>query len=275
MSKILQQPSEAELIGAIETNLYAQLALWEGSGLEGAEIHRQPDIKWMKTRLPHPMFNMVIGARFPADADARIEATLAQFQPQSIPFTWWIGPLSEPANLDQRLEAHGLMHGANNAGMVADLENLEEEVTAPAGLEIKRVANQSDLQMWLQVAADVFQMPDFAASFMAEYFSSLGHEPDAPVQHFVARLNERPVACATVFLDGSVAGIYTVGTVTKARRQGVGTAVTLAALRHARQAGYRYGILHSSAAGLNVYRGLGFKEYCSISVYVWSGKETS
>jgi hypothetical protein len=97
----------------------------------------------MKTGLPHPMFNIVIGARFPAaEVDARVKATLAQFQPEGIPFSWWIGPLSQPADLDQKLEAHGLGH-------------------------------------------------DFAA----------------PMQHFVAYLEDRPVACATVFLGGGVAGI--------------------------------------------------------------------
>jgi len=63
------------------------------------------------------------------------------------------------------------------------------------------------------------------------------------------------------------------GNITRVRRRGIGTTITLTALRYARQAGCRYNILHSSAAGLNVYRRLGFKEYCPISIYVWSGED--
>jgi ribosomal protein S18 acetylase RimI-like enzyme len=274
MPETLRTPSKSDLIAAIETNFCTQLIFWQQSSLQGVNIRQQPDAKWLKTGLPHPMFNIVTGARFPADdVDTRIEATLAQFQPQGIPFNWWIGPLSEPADLGRKLEDHGLKYVTNNAGMAAELETLQEEFAAPASLTIKRVASQVDLEMWLQVAASSFRIPEFAVGFMGDLFSGLGHDFEAPMQHFVAFLKERPVACATVFLDGSVAGIYTVGTIIEARRQGIGTAVTLAALQHARQAGYRYGILHASAAGLNVYRRLGFKEYCPISIYVWSGEE--
>ena len=160
--------------------------------------------------------------------------------------------------------------------MAADLQSLDENVAAPAGLSIERVADRGDLEQWSQVGSSVFQMPDFAMNSLRDLFSNFGHALDAPYQHFVAHLdghlNDRPVACATVFLGGGVAGIYSVGTVTEARRLGIGRAITVAALRHARQAGYRYSILHASAAGLNLYRGLGFKEYCPIVTYVWTGK---
>jgi hypothetical protein len=47
--------------------------------------------------------------------------------------------------------------------------------------------------------------------------------------------------------------------------------MTLAPLMDAREMGYRIGTLQSSEMGLNVYRRLGFKEYCRVSQYVWAG----
>ena len=77
------------------------------------------------------------------------------------------------------------------------------------------------------------------------------------------------MATATLFLAAGVAGVYFVLTVPQARRRGIGRAVTLAALREARDLGYRIGVLGASRMGLPLYRRLGFQEYCRIAVYEW------
>ena len=78
-----------------------------------------------------------------------------------------------------------------------------------------------------------------------------------------------PVATATSFFAAGVAGVYCVSTVEPARRQGIGAAVTLAALREARDLGWSIGVLGSSEMGYGVYRRLGFREYCRIGLYEW------
>jgi ribosomal protein S18 acetylase RimI-like enzyme len=67
-----------------------------------------------------------------------------------------------------------------------------------------------------------------------------------------------------------VAGIFNVITVPEARGRGVGALVTDAALRVAREMGYRIAVLESSGMGYNVYRRLGFEEYGKIGHYMWS-----
>ncbi|MDA0735028.1 MAG: GNAT family N-acetyltransferase [Chloroflexi bacterium] len=69
-----------------------------------------------------------------------------------------------------------------------------------------------------------------------------------------------------------VAGIHAVGTVPEARRQGIGSALTLEPLLVARREGYRIGVLFSEEMAVNIYRTLGFKEYCQGNLYLWMGE---
>ena len=55
-----------------------------------------------------------------------------------------------------------------------------------------------------------------------------------------------------------------------ARRQGIGTAMTLVPLRDAQALCYRAGVLGASADGLSVYQRLGFKAYSRTAQYRWS-----
>ena len=72
-----------------------------------------------------------------------------------------------------------------------------------------------------------------------------------------------------VFYEAGVAGIYNVTTLEQARGKGIGTAITLAPLNEAKNLGYQIGILQSSDMALNMYKQMGFKEYCQMEWYIW------
>ena len=147
----------------------------------------------------------------------------------------------------------------------------------PPGLTIEQVTDAETLKQSCQVVSrGVFEWPDCAVDALLDYHLSVGLGAQSPQRCYIGRLRGELVAKSELVLGAGVAGIYGVATVPQARRQGIGTALTLTALREARALGYRVGILQSSEMGYSVYQRIGFREYCKQGNYDWpSESETS
>jgi len=151
--------------------------------------------------------------------------------------------------------------------MAADLHALNEDLPQP-DLKIELVDDAESLKTWSQIVTTGFAMPSFVADALFDFWRSVGFGA-SPVRNYYGLLKGETVTASTLFLGAGVAGLYNVATLPAARRQGVGTAITLETLREARALGYRNGVLFSSELGVGVYRELGFQEYCKIGHYVW------
>jgi ribosomal protein S18 acetylase RimI-like enzyme len=147
--------------------------------------------------------------------------------------------------------------------MAADLLALNEDLPVPAHLAIEHVQDAETLRTWAHAAYEGLGLPISSVQSGIDLFAGLGCE--LPVRNYLGVLQGKPVATSQLFLGARVAGIYVVSTLPEARRQGIGTAMTLAPLRDARSMGFRVGILHSSPMGVGMYRRLGFREYCRMS----------
>lgn len=272
MGEVLKDLSTPALVAAIEAN---QFELWAYLGrLPEVELYEGPDMMRLVTSIPHPLFNGVMRAQLAPDddIDATINDTLARFKSRRLPMMWWTGPSTRPADLGKHLEAQGLTRACDRSGMAADLLTLNEDVPAPSGLTSERVSDVATLKKWLHPFSVGFKLSDLAAKAFFDLSAALGFNSHLPWQSYIALLKGEPVACSSLFLAAGVAGIHNVATVPEARRQGIGTAITLAALREASALGYRVAVLHASQMGLGVYRRLGFEEHCTLSHYAWAGE---
>ena len=220
--------------------------------------------------IPIDYHNCVVHADLsPEEADAVILESLERFRAHGAPGSWHVGPSMRPADIGERLLAHGFSYGGDDIGMAVELSSLPERVPVPDELVIERVRDEETLAAWEDTLGRGFGEGPVEAEWVGEMYRRVGLGDDGPWRHYLGRLGDEPAATSTLFLGAGVAGIYFVSTVEEARRRGIGAALTLAPLREARSMGYRLGVLGSSEMGYPVYRRLGFREHCRIGLYEW------
>jgi ribosomal protein S18 acetylase RimI-like enzyme len=225
------------------------------------EFRADDGLEWVSGALPGAIvYRTSLEA---ADADARIAARLADFDARRLAVTWWARPDARPADLRERLVRHGFDLTDDEAGMAADLEHLVEGLPRPAGLAIEVFGRDDALptdgvEAWLEVAGSSFAWLPERYEVRRRLYHGDPRRP-RPWRHAVARLAGRPVAMARVLLAGGVAMVHGVATIESARRQGIGSAITVAVLAAARDEGYRIGVLQASSMGQGPYRRIGFE----------------
>ncbi len=268
MSNILSDFSVPALISAMEANVQELAILW-GRALV-AEFHDEPQQQWFISGLPFELGNGVVRAAFTsADVDAKIEEVTGHFKDRNVPAAWLLGPSSQPTDLGSHLEAAGWIRDDEAPGMALDLLALREDDPLPPGLVIKEVSDGETLKQWIRTMTVGSGIPDGIQNMLLDLCARYGFVRVPSVGYYLGLLNGEPVATSMLFLGGGVAGIYNVATLPEARGHGIGTALTVAPLLAARAKVYRFGILQSTKMGLNVYRRLGFQEYCAFSFCFW------
>jgi GNAT superfamily N-acetyltransferase len=264
---VLQDLSAASLTKAIEESLAAFPLIL--ARLPGAEIYDTPDLLWVATGVPIDSFNGVFRSVLdPLHADTQIEKIIEEFRRRRLPMLWQLGPSSQPPDLPQRLLTRGFTHEEDEPGMAVDLLAMNEEFPTPPGLDIRLVDTMSTLREWVAVWG--FGVPGDILPLFQDVHAQLGLGPHLPWRYYLGAFQGKPIATALLFFAAGVAALHSVVTLPEARHKGIGTAITLAALREASREGYRVAILTASPYGVRIYRRIGFREHCTISRYTKS-----
>jgi len=134
------------------------------------------------------------------------------------------------------------------------LEPIPDSPAPAAGVSVRVVADHASSEAFRDVLAATGVPPGVAAMLMPDALLAT-----ADARAFVAELDGSPAGTALAIRTGDVAGVYAVGTVASARRRGVGTAATWAAVEAARAWGSRLVALQSTEMGAGVYTAMGFR----------------
>lgn len=267
---ILKDATEEELGRAVEENLIAMFRSMT-SVLHG-EIEESPKLGRFHTVPLSPIFKGVFNADLPADeADSTIQETVDWFKQRNAPFFfWWTGQDSQPADLGERLVAHGFSIFEKDApAMAADIGKLNWDNPRSADLQLRPIANDEQLLQWKHVFLDAFGIPEFAGQAWVDATRAVGIG-QTPWQLLLGTVQDEAVCCGLLYCGAGVAGLIGLGTLPAHRKRGIGSAMQLERLRIARELGYQYAVLFASEMGYSPYLKLGFHDTGRrISRYFW------
>jgi len=266
VTETVQSIDPAVIGRVIEANLNAYRLSF--GCLPGAEVHRDDRVVWIDSGVADGTYNVVVWENFDAtEIDAGIESTLAHFRARSRPLGWYVGPGTRRADLGERLLAHGMSFDEEEPRMAVELAEMREDVAAPAALTVEEARDERGLREWIDVW--LFPAPEEVCRVHFEVRRVRGIGVELPWKYFLGRLDGKPVATSELFAAEGVVGVNYVVTLPAVRRQGIGTAMTLPAMREGRDMGCQVGVLEASPEGIGSYRRIGFEEYCRFQRYEW------
>lgn len=245
------------LIHEIEKNLWETWANF-GRG-PGCTLHEREDMLWFETPLPFPPYNGMLRFQVRDNVDQAIDQVIEHFARKQVQLVWVLHPSSHPSDLHQRLLDRGLMDVEPIIGMARTLDDLPEPPPLPDDITIREVVDSRDVTALTQFASWRWNVPEEYSQHYMKIIESFRFGQSGSRAHmWQAWRDGQPVAKAGMNLGSSAAGIYAVATKPEARKLGLARALTLAALRHAREQGYNLAVLHSSPMAVNLYSGMGF-----------------
>lgn len=267
MNTVSQDLSPSGVIVAWRANL---VAYWSQMfrHLPATSFHDEQGIFWFESGIRHDVFNRGMQTRLEsASPRGAIRTILGHLQQRRLPLLWHVVAPSFVSEGRSQFERDGLTHYETEPVMAIDLLGINATIPAASSLVIQPVTTHELLQQWIRI--DRFASPEEVLQLWLLCYSGLGFIRESPLQLYLGTVEGNPVATSGVFLGGGVALIESVNTVLHYRQQGLGTAMTLMALQHARKQGYRIGVLAASPMGVTMYHRLGFREYGTLSTYLW------
>jgi GNAT superfamily N-acetyltransferase len=128
----------------------------------------------------------------------------------------------------------------------------------PAGAELRQLSAESEAPGFWQVAKEAYASNGFPPEVFAGYTDHSGLLAENVVA-FLVYLDGEPASIAMTIASHGVAGIYWVGSTERARGQGLGRAVTVAATNAGLGLGAEIASLQASPMGKPIYTKLGYE----------------
>lgn len=202
-------------------------------------------------------FNQAVATTHLAYPEHAIKIATSFFDDRNLPFV--VSLLGEDRDAVQAVERAGLTLDNKMPLMLIDANELRTNQPAPPGLEIRRVDSRN---------LDEHIGGEFGAKGRDAYRTLLTSVLGVDGwEMFGGYIDGRGVSNGMSFTFDGLIGVYSVGTATEARRQGIGEATTATVIRAGFEGAATISYLFSSEMGYGVYERMGFRAVSSHRYY--------
>jgi ribosomal protein S18 acetylase RimI-like enzyme len=258
-----------EIAEALERNQWEFIRGF--AAVEGVEVVDDEGSLRVATGVPSPLFNPVLRATVAPDGvKDLVDEAREWYRRRRLPWSWYVGPASGPGQIAAELERRGFAKVNEPPGMAADLSGVEDHDPG-IPLVVERVSDRGGVDAWFTVFAPAFELSRAASSAFRDLILAGGLDDSAPMRNYIGYVGREAVATGSLVPAAGVGGIYNIATRSNRRGRGIGRAMTWTLMCEAAAMGYSAAILWSTAAGLPVYRRLGFEERIRVPTYLGPG----
>jgi GNAT superfamily N-acetyltransferase len=243
----------AELVDLANENFIASFAKLAEHGATG-EVREFGGVFAFVSGHPVSLFNGCVVPE--ASTSAELEAALDWVRERGVPYRVWIAE-SLAGDLDAVVGYAGLEQDP-----IPYPNMVLHPVPDPPGSAPRVTVAAVGRDEFVDVSVELGLRRE-----LAEAIYSPGFVDDPDVRMYVGRLECRPVGYSMAIRSGDVSGVYNVGVASAARRRGVGTAVTWAAVEAGRAWGCETAVLQSTEMALSMYEAMGFRTVVSYAVF--------
>lgn len=220
--------------------------------MPGARFSEAGGVSWVTAPIGWPMFNgLVVEAQA---ADSAIGDAIEGLAAGGRPWFLWATPDTPPSAARIAAAAGAERFDDRAPWMTASIGSLPA-LTVPAGVSVDEVHGEAAHREWAATLRACYGFPaagEEAWTAPGELCCWTG----LPWRQWTAHRDGEALGVAMSFDGNGIAGLLGIGTIERARRQGIGRAVTLRPLHESANsvAGF-----FSTPDGLPLYRGLGFE----------------
>jgi hypothetical protein len=207
-----------------------------------------------------------------ANADAVIQDQINYFTSIDQPFSWKVYDHDTPADLKDRLTAHGFKPDELEGVMVLDLNDVPASLLVPIRADVRPLTRSEQLVDVIRIEEQVWGS-DF--NWIAE---QLGENLAIPhyLRVYVAYVDDQPACAGWTYFHphGQFADLWGGSTVAEYRQRGLYTAILAIRVQEAQRRGYRFLTVDTSPMSRPIVAQHGFRWLTHAQDFDWSPNDT-